>query len=65
MHDGSLPTLEAVVDHYNQGGLDRPSRSLLIKPLGLSDQERTDLIAFLKTLDSAQPLVAALPTLPR
>ena len=65
MHDGSLATLEAVVDHYNVGGIDRPSRSLLIKPLGLTDQEKTDLVAFLKTLDSPRPLVAALPTLPR
>src|SRR6201984_3163852 len=34
MHDGSLTTLEAVVDHYDKGGVDRPSRSDLMRPLG-------------------------------
>ena len=36
MHDGSLPTLEAVVAHYDRGGVERPSRSDLMKPLGLT-----------------------------
>ncbi|WP_245305535.1 cytochrome c peroxidase [Bradyrhizobium sp. LTSP857] len=30
MHDGSLATLEAVIDHYDHAGVDRPSRSDLI-----------------------------------
>jgi cytochrome c peroxidase len=64
MHDGSLATLEQVVDHYDKGGLDRPSRSDLMKPLGLSAQEKSDLVAFLKTLTSdLSP--TALPVLPR
>jgi cytochrome c peroxidase len=64
MHDGSLATLEAVVDHYDHDGVDRPSRSDLMKPLGLSAQERADLVAFLKTLDSnLSP--TAVPVLPR
>ena len=50
MHDGSLPTLEAVVAHYNQGGERRPSRSELIGPLGLSVDEQRDLVALLQTL---------------
>jgi cytochrome c peroxidase len=50
MHDGSLPDLEAVIDHYDTGGIDRPSRSPKIKPLGLTQDEKADLIAFLKTL---------------
>ena len=64
MHDGSLPTLEAVVDHYDGGGVDRPSRSDLIKPLGLTGQEKSDLVAFLNTLTSNLPPTAA-PVLPR
>src|SRR5690242_11099572 len=32
MHDGSMATLEAVVDHYDKGGIERPSRSDLVKP---------------------------------
>ena len=51
MHDGSIPTLEAVVDVYDTGGIDRASRSELIKPLGLTVAEKHDLIEFLKTLN--------------
>jgi cytochrome c peroxidase len=64
MHDGSIATLEAVVEHYDGGGLDRPSRSDLIKPLGLTAQEKSDLVAFLRSLTSnLDP--TALPLLPR
>jgi cytochrome c peroxidase len=55
MHDGSVPTLAAVIDLYNKGGIPRPSRSELIGPLGLTDGEKSDLIAFLQTLTSSQP----------
>ena len=64
MHDGSLAALEDVVEHYNRGGVDRPSRADLIKPLGLSAQEKTDLVAFLQTLSSNLTPTAA-PVLPR
>ncbi|MGE5537040.1 MAG: cytochrome-c peroxidase [Gemmatimonas sp.] len=65
MHDGSEATLEAVIDLYDRGGIDRPSRSELIRPLGLTAREKADLIAFLNTLsgDDAPPVVV--PTLPR
>ncbi len=52
MHDGSLATLEQVIDHYDSGGVERPSRSDLVKPLGLTPQDKSDLVAFLKTLTS-------------
>src|SRR5262249_39926382 len=45
MHDGSVATLEAVMDHYDEGGINRPSRSELMKPLGLTKQEKADLVA--------------------
>ena len=64
MHDGSVPTLEAVIDLYDRGGIDRPSRSELIHPLGLTPTEKADLIAFLKTLTSETEVVA-LPPPPR
>jgi cytochrome c peroxidase len=64
MHDGSLPTLEAVIDHYNIGGIARPSRSELIGPLGLAEGEKADLLAFLQTLTS-KPQPVEVPTLPR
>lgn len=50
MHDGSLPTLEAVVDHYSSGGKDHPNKSPLLQPLLLSEQEKEDLVAFLQSL---------------
>jgi cytochrome c peroxidase len=64
MHDGSIATLEAVVEHYDQGGVARPSRSDLIKPLGLTAQEKADLVAFLRTLGAPQQVSASLPSLP-
>jgi cytochrome c peroxidase len=53
MHDGSIATLEEVIDLYDRGGIERPSRSVLIRPLGLTSDEKSDLIAFLDTLTSA------------
>jgi cytochrome c peroxidase len=50
MHDGSLSTLEAVIDQYDRGGRGHPSTDPQIKPLGLSAQEKTDLAAFLRAL---------------
>ncbi|MEJ0016130.1 MAG: cytochrome c peroxidase [Acetobacteraceae bacterium] len=64
MHDGSVPTLEAVVELYDRGGIERPSRSELIRPLGLTADEKAALIAFLRTLDE-EPRSFAVPVLPR
>jgi cytochrome c peroxidase len=64
MHDGSLATLEAVVEHYDHGGVERPSRSDLMKPLGLTAEEKADLVAFMKTLTS-ELSPTAVPVLPR
>ena len=53
MHDGSLPTLQAVVRHYTGSFVARPSLATHIdRNLRLSVQERADLIAFLHTLSS-------------
>ena len=50
MHDGSLQTLEEVVDFYNKGGI--PNRNLdpNVRVLHLSEAERKDLVDFLKAL---------------
>jgi cytochrome c peroxidase len=57
MHDASLATLGDVVRHYEKGGTARPSRSPLMRPIQLTDQERLDLVAFMETLggDAAAP----------
>ncbi|HEC01843.1 MAG TPA: cytochrome-c peroxidase [Sphingomonadales bacterium] len=58
MHDGSIKTLEDVVDFYNNGGVVKagdPVNSFQsggIRPLGLSDTQKADLVAFLKMLTS-------------
>ncbi len=64
MHDGSVTTLEEVIDLYDKGGIERPSRSVLIFPLHLSQSEKGDLIAFLRTLTAA-PEQVAIPRVPR
>lgn len=53
MHDGSITNLSAVIDLYDRGGIDRPSRSRDIRPLHLTAREKADLIAFLETLNDA------------
>ncbi|MBN8761108.1 MAG: hypothetical protein BGO61_13650 [Thiobacillus sp. 65-69] len=60
MHDGGFPTLETVVDFYNKGGIDNPDKTPLIVPLNLTQAEKTDLVAFLKTLtgDNIEQLTA-------
>jgi cytochrome c peroxidase len=58
MHDGSLPSLEAVVDFYDRGGIDNAEKSALVVPLGLNAAERAALVAFLRTLTGSA--VAAL-----
>ena len=50
MHDGSLPTLRAVLLFYNRGGIPNEVLDPLISPLGLSDAEIDDLLAFLRSL---------------
>lgn len=53
MHDGSLPTLEAVVAFYDRGGGNVADKSALLAPLGLSHEEKRALVAFLHALDGA------------
>jgi cytochrome c peroxidase len=50
MHDGSLRTLEAVIDFYDAGGEANPGRDPRIRPLGLGAGEKADLAAFLRSL---------------
>jgi cytochrome c peroxidase len=51
MHDGSLATLDEVVDFYDQGGGDVPGKSETLSPLGLGADEKRALVAFLRSLD--------------
>ena len=53
-HDGSQATLWDTIDHYNKGGVLNPYLDGGIVPLGLSESEEDDLVAFLATLTSPE-----------
>ena len=50
MHDGSLNGLKEVIDFYDKGGVANELLDPLIRPLGLTDLEKRDLLAFLQSL---------------
>jgi cytochrome c peroxidase len=54
MHDGSMRTLEEVVEYYNLGAGKSPHRDKRLKPLSLSPQEKKDLVAFMRSLTGDQ-----------
>lgn len=62
MHNGVLATLEEVIEFYDRGAGQAPSKSPLLKPLGLSEMEKKALLEFLKSL-SGDELVVAKPEL--
>jgi cytochrome c peroxidase len=57
MHDGSQKTLEEVVEWYNKGGHPNPHLDEKIKKLDLTEQEKADLVAFMKALTGELPAV--------
>ena len=50
MHDGRFKTLEEVIEHYDRGGEPAMNVHSLIRPLNLTNQEKKQLLVFLKTL---------------
>ena len=63
MHNGAFATLEQVIEFYNVGGGESPNLDPLLRPLGLTDQNKSDLIAFLNSL-TGDPIVVEEPQLP-
>jgi cytochrome c peroxidase len=63
-HDGSVKTLEEVVEVYDRGGTRNPNLDAKVKPLRLSKQEKKDLIAFMQTL-TGELLKVEAPPLPQ
>lgn len=57
LHDGQLPTLDAVLDHYAKLSPDRlhADGEQILRPLVLQGSDRADLLAFLRSLDSPLP----------
>lgn len=56
MHDGSMKTLENTIEHFNSGGGADPGKDPLMEPLQLSNQEKADLLAFLRSLTDERQL---------
>ncbi|MFQ5636855.1 MAG: cytochrome-c peroxidase [bacterium] len=71
MHNGIFWTLEEVIDFYNEGGgedeiakeFGHSTKTELLKPLGLTDAEKAQLVAFLESLSGAE-IVMDIPALP-
>ena len=53
MHDGSLKTLEEVVDYYDRGGNANPNLDEDLRPLHLTPEEKTALVEFLRSLSGS------------
>lgn len=56
MHDGSLKTLEEVIDHYASGGKESPNKSSFLFNLVLNESQKADILAFLLTLTDSTTL---------
>lgn len=63
MHSGVFTTLAQVVDFYDAGGGMSPNKSSMLKPLGLTADEKKALVAFLDAMTGAKPMVMR-PKLP-
>jgi cytochrome c peroxidase len=64
MHNGALGTLEEVIDFYDRGGGDDPGKSPMLRPLGLSREEKESLREFLATGLSGRMPETRAPVLP-
>lgn len=53
MHDGSMQTLKQIVEYYDRGGDKNRFLDVAIFPLRLSEQEKVDLVTFMKSLTSS------------
>ena len=54
MHDGSIATLEDVIDYYDRGGNRNPSLDPELRPLHLSTAEKQSIVAFLRCLNGGK-----------
>ncbi len=69
MHNGAFKTLEEVVELYNDGGgrgrgLDVYSQDVKVVKLDLTEQQKKDLVSFMKSLDDTAPPPVAPASVP-
>jgi len=64
MHNGVFGSLREVVEFFDRGGGDHTNKSTVLQPLGLSEQEKDDLVAFLESLSMENPPRISPPRLP-
>ena len=64
MHNGVFPTIEEVIEFFNNGGGDDPNKSPLLQPLNLSDDERLALEVFLLEALKGDLLIVKTPEVP-
>jgi cytochrome c peroxidase len=57
-------TLREVVDFFDRGGGEVANKSPKLRPLGLTEGEKNDLVAFLEALSMDRPLIVETPKLP-
>ena len=65
MHDGSLKTLEEVVEFYDKGGTPNQNLDERLKKLNLTAEQKKDLVEFLKALEGTSLKVAEPSTFPQ
>ncbi len=65
MHNGMYKTLEEVIEHYDRGGDVKTNLDPNMKPLGLTQQEKKDLVEFMKSLTDVRPIQVTLPIFPQ
>lgn len=54
MHNGSLATMEEVLDHYASGGVYSPNKDPLLDDIEMTPESKEDLLAFLQTLNDEE-----------
>ncbi|TGL45378.1 cytochrome-c peroxidase [Leptospira wolffii] len=64
MHNGKFGSIEDTVNHFAEGGHARAIQDPLLKPAGLSEQDKKDLIEFLKALEG-EPIQWEMPSIPK
>lgn len=64
MHNGKFGSIEDTVNHFAEGGHAKALQDPLLKPAGLSDQDKKDLIEFLKALEG-EPIQWEMPSIPK